>query len=147
MPCQSAGHAHPPDRHWALQFAEFKPNEFIRVVKNPDYWKPGRPYLDGIEWTIIPNRSTQTLAFIAGKFDMSFPYEVTLQSMREIQNQATNAICEMTPTPVAMNLLVNRDAAPFNDPDIRRAMQLTIDRKSFLDIMMGWLAGSRAPRN
>ena len=82
-----------------FKFAEFKPNEFIRVVKNPGYWKPGRPYLDGIEWTIIPNRSTQTLAFIAGKFDMSFPYEVTLQSMRDIQNQAPNAICEMTPTP------------------------------------------------
>src|SRR6516162_4634570 len=65
-----------------FKFGEFKPNEFIRVVKNPDYWKPGRPYLDGVEWTIIPNRSTQTLAFIAGKFDMSFPYEVTLQSMR-----------------------------------------------------------------
>ena len=75
-----------------FKFAEFKPNEFIRVVKNPDYWKPGRPYLDGIEWTIIPNRSTQTLAFIAGKFDMSFPYEVTLQSMRDIQSQSPNAI-------------------------------------------------------
>jgi ABC-type transport system substrate-binding protein len=118
-----------------FKFAEFKPNEYIRVVKNPDYWKPGRPYLDAVEWTIIPNRSTQTLAFIAGKFDMSFPYEVTLQSVRDIQKQAPNAICEMTPTPVAMNLLVNRDAAPFNDPDIRRAMQLTIDRKSFLDII------------
>src|SRR6266404_4139820 len=82
-----------------FKFAEFKPNEYIRVVKNPDYWKPGRPYPDGVEWTIIPNRSTQTLAFIAGKFDMSFPYEVTLQSMRDIQNQAPNAICEMTPTP------------------------------------------------
>jgi peptide/nickel transport system substrate-binding protein len=41
----------------------------------------------------------------------------------------------MTPTPVAINLLVNRDATPFDDPDIRRAMQLTIDRKSFLDII------------
>src|SRR5260370_11279460 len=135
VPRQFARHAHPPDRHWPFKFAEFKPNEYIRVVKNPDYWKPGRPYLDGVEWTIIPNRSTQTLAFIAGKFDMSFPYEVTLQSMRDIHNQAPNAICEMTPTPLAMNLLVNRDAAPFNEPDIRRAMQLTIDRKSFLDII------------
>src|SRR5215470_751013 len=75
-----------------FKFAEFKPNEYIRVVKNPGYWKPGRPYLDAVEWTIIPNRSTQTLAFIAGKFDMSFPYEVTLQSMRDIQNRAANAI-------------------------------------------------------
>ena len=34
----------------------------IKVARNPDYWKPGRPYLDGIEYTIIPNRSTAILA-------------------------------------------------------------------------------------
>ena len=33
-----------------FKFAEFKPNEVIKTVRNPDYWKPGRPYLDGIEW-------------------------------------------------------------------------------------------------
>ena len=33
-----------------FKFVEFKPNESIRVTRNPDYWKPGRPYLDGIEW-------------------------------------------------------------------------------------------------
>src|SRR6266404_7228923 len=30
-----------------FKFVEFKPNERITVTKNPDYWKPGRPYLDG----------------------------------------------------------------------------------------------------
>ena len=61
-----------------FKFAEYKPNDYIGLARNPDYWKAGRPYLDGIEWTIIPNRSTQTLAFIAGKFDMTFPYEATV---------------------------------------------------------------------
>jgi peptide/nickel transport system substrate-binding protein len=32
-----------------FKFVEFKPNEVIRVTKNRDYWKEGRPYLDGIE--------------------------------------------------------------------------------------------------
>src|SRR5437764_8465622 len=109
-----------------FKFVEFKPNEYIRLVKNQDYWKPGRPHLDGIEWTIIPNRSTQTLAFIAGKFDMSFPYEVTVQSMRDIQGQVPEAICELTPTPVAINLLVNRETAPFDDPDVLRALPFAI---------------------
>ena len=45
-----------------FKFVEFKPNQSIKVVKNPDYWKKGLPYLDAIEWTIIPNRSTQMLA-------------------------------------------------------------------------------------
>jgi peptide/nickel transport system substrate-binding protein len=118
-----------------FKFVEYKPNEYIKLTKNPDYWKPGRPYLDGIEWTIIPNRSTQALAFIAGQFDMTFPYEVTVQMMRDFAGQAPSAICELTPTPVAINLLVNRDNPPFDDTDIRRAMQLTIDRKAFLDIL------------
>src|SRR6202163_4543369 len=44
-----------------FKFLEFKPNESIKLVRNPDYWKPGRPYLDGIEYTIIPNHSTAIL--------------------------------------------------------------------------------------
>jgi peptide/nickel transport system substrate-binding protein len=56
-----------------FKFVEYKPNQDIKVAKNPDYWKPGRPYLDGVEYTIIPNRSTAMLAFVAGQFDMTFP--------------------------------------------------------------------------
>ncbi|MBV8399648.1 MAG: hypothetical protein JOZ17_13035, partial [Acetobacteraceae bacterium] len=118
-----------------FKFVEFKPNEFIKLAKNPDYWKPGRPYLDGIEWTIIPNRSTQTLAFITGQFDMTFPYEMTVQTMKDVQSQAADAICELDPTMVSFNLMVNRDKPPFDDPDIRMAMMLAMDRKAFLDIV------------
>jgi len=39
-----------------FKFVSYKPGESIRLTRNPDYWKPDRPYLDGIEWTIIPNR-------------------------------------------------------------------------------------------
>ena len=45
-----------------FKFVEFKPNEAIKVTRNPDYWKKGRPYLDGIEYTIIRNLSTAILA-------------------------------------------------------------------------------------
>jgi peptide/nickel transport system substrate-binding protein len=57
-----------------FKFVEYKPSQSIKVARNQGYWKPGRPYLDGIEYTIIPNRSTAILAFVAGKFDMTFPY-------------------------------------------------------------------------
>ncbi len=56
-----------------FKFVEFKTNELIKLASNPDYWKPGRPYLDGIEYTIMPNRSTAILAFVAGKFELTFP--------------------------------------------------------------------------
>ena len=33
-----------------FKFVEFKRNESIKFVRNPDYWKKGQPYLDAIEW-------------------------------------------------------------------------------------------------
>src|SRR6516162_7171299 len=116
-----------------FKLAEFKPNEAIKVRRNPEYWKKDRPYLDGIDYTIIKNPSTRVLAFIAGKFDMTTPYNLTIPLMRDIQNQAPQAICQLTPTNVARNLIVNRDKAPFDDPEIRQALALSLDRKAFID--------------
>src|ERR1700746_2348162 len=117
-----------------FKFVEFKPNEGIKLGRNPDYWKSERPYLDGIEYTIIPNRSTAILAFIAGKFDMTFPYEVSIPLVKQVKSQAPQAICEVKPMNGRANLLVN-PGPPFDNPVLRRALQLSLDRKSFIDIL------------
>ena len=118
-----------------FKFVEFKPNERITVARNPDYWKPGRPYLEGIEYTIVPNRSTAILAFIAGKFDLTWPYNVTPALLKDIQAQAPQAICEMRTQNGTANLLVNREKPPFDNADLRRAMAFALDRQSFIDIL------------
>ncbi|MBS0519334.1 MAG: ABC transporter substrate-binding protein [Proteobacteria bacterium] len=118
-----------------FKFAEFKRNQSIKLVKNPDYWKKGRPYLDGIEYTIIPSRATSTLAFIAGKIDLTFTGEITAPVLADIKKQAPWAQCEMLPTNTQANLLVNRDKPPFDNPDIRKAMVLSIDRSAFNTII------------
>src|ERR1700681_3874780 len=86
-----------------FKFVEYKPNQSIKVARNPDYWKPGRPYLDGIEYTIIANRSTAILAFVAGKFDMTFPYEVSIPLVKDVRSQMPQAVCEVTPLNFAPN--------------------------------------------
>jgi peptide/nickel transport system substrate-binding protein len=116
-------------------FVEFKPNEYIKVARNPDYWKRDRPYLDGIEYTVIPNRSTAILSFIAGKFDMTFPFEVTVPLLRDVKSQAPQAICELVPANASANLIINRDAPPFDNSEMRRALGLSLDRKAFIDIL------------
>ena len=118
-----------------FKFVEFKRNESIRLLKNPAYWKPGRPYLDAIEFTIIPNRSTAILSFVSGQNDVTFPYEMTIPLIKDIKAQAPQATCEVTTTNVSTNLLVNFDKAPFDNAEIRRAMALTLDRKAFTDIL------------
>src|SRR4051794_19380330 len=120
-----------------FKFVEFKPNEHIKVARNPNYWKPGRPYLDGIEYTIVPNRSTAILGFVAGQFDVTWPFSVSVPLLKDIKSQAPQAVCELRTTNGTTNLLVNRDAHPFDNPEIRRAMALALDRKAFIDIISG----------
>jgi peptide/nickel transport system substrate-binding protein len=118
-----------------FKLAEFKTNESIKLTRNPDYWKTGRPYLDGLEFIVIQNRSTAILAFIAGKFDMTLPYQVTIPLLKDVKSQVPKAICEVAPMNVSINLIVNRDSPPFNNPDIRKAMAMTLDRQAFVDIL------------
>ncbi|MBV9202486.1 MAG: peptide ABC transporter substrate-binding protein, partial [Alphaproteobacteria bacterium] len=119
-----------------FKFIEFKPNEYIRVSRNTDYWKKDRPYLDGIEYTIIKNLATATLAFVSGKFDMTFPYTLTIPLLKDVQRQLPQAICELTPDGgINRHILVNRDTPPFDNPDLRKAMALSLDRKAFIDIL------------
>src|SRR6516165_1467816 len=119
-----------------FKFVEFKPNERIRVMRNRDYWKQDRPYLDGIEYTIIRNPATAVLAFISGKFDMTFPYTLTIPLLKDVQSQTPQAICELTPIGgVNRHLLISRDKPPFDNLDLRRAIALSLDRKAFIDTL------------
>jgi peptide/nickel transport system substrate-binding protein len=129
-----------------FKFVEFKPNESIRVIRNPDYWKKDRPYLDGIEYTIIPSISTRILGFVAGKFDTVTG--VTVPLLKDVKSQAPQAVCEVVPTNVPRTLLVNPAAPPFDNRELRRAMALSLDRKSFIDIItlgMGDIGGVMLP--
>src|SRR6267378_1900105 len=128
-----------------FKFVEFKPNERIKVARNPEYWKPGRPYLDGIETTIIPNTGTRHLAFTAGKFDMLW---MAMPLLKEVRDQAPQARCDVVMDNNSRDLLINRAAAPFDKPELRRAMALSLDHQAFIDIMadgQGAVGGSILP--
>lgn len=131
-----------------FRFVEYRLNESMRLERNPNYWKPGLPYLDAIEYRIVPNRATRMLGFVAGTFDMTYPTDISPSLLRDLKKQDPNAICEMRRTNVDTNLIINRDAPPFNNPDIRKALALAIDRKAFNDIMnegQGRIGGSMLP--
>ena len=118
-----------------FKFVEFKGNESVKLVRNADYWRKGRPYVDAIDWRIVANRSTRVLAFIAGEFDMTFSLDLTVALVKDIKSQLPQAICELQPTNNTINLIVNRNAAPFDDPRMRSALALALDRKAFIDIL------------
>jgi peptide/nickel transport system substrate-binding protein len=113
-----------------FKFVEFRPNEQIRVARNAEYWKPRRPYLDGIEWRIVPNLATRILGFVAGSFDQVFG--VTIPLLQDLKSQAPQAVCDVFPANLLRTLLVNRTTPPFDNPELRRAMTY---RRSYLVLL------------
>jgi peptide/nickel transport system substrate-binding protein len=131
-----------------FKFVEYKPNETIKLTRNTDYWKPGRPYLDGIEFPIVASVATRNLMFIADNVDMTLSYGVSMPLLRDIKSQVADAICEMAVDNGARNLIINPARPPFDNPDLRRALSLTLDRKAFIDILVegqGQLGGAMQP--
>jgi peptide/nickel transport system substrate-binding protein len=129
-----------------FKFVEFRPNQDIKVARNPDYWKPGRPYLDAIEWTIVKDPATRLLQFFAGQSDVYFG--VSIPQLKDVAARLPQAICEVFPVNGSRNLIVNSTQPPFDNPALRRAMSLTLDRKAFIAIMnggKGQLGGAMEP--
>ncbi|MET4699721.1 peptide/nickel transport system substrate-binding protein [Constrictibacter sp. MBR-5] len=131
-----------------FKLVTYRQNERLVLEKNPDYFKKGLPYLDGIAYQIISSRSTRHLAFIAGEHDITFPTDVTVPTLKDLKAQAPNAQCTQRLNNNASNILVNQEAPPFDNPDLRRALALTLDRDAFNEIInegQGGIGGAMLP--
>ncbi len=118
-----------------FQFGELKRSEVLRLTKNPNYWKKGLPHLDGIDYRIINSRSTRVLAFIAKDLDMTFVSDITVAGLKDVNAKAPTAVCQFVPSNNTINMIVNAGAPPFDNPKVRKAMALAIDRAAFNTIL------------
>ena len=65
----------------------------------------------------------------------------------DVKNQMPSAVCDISPMNVAANVLMN-PVPPFDDLEVRRAVAMTLDRKSFIDILtqgQGDVGGAMQP--
>jgi peptide/nickel transport system substrate-binding protein len=66
---------------------------------------------------------------------MTFPTQLTVALEKDVKAQDSKAICELKPTNVSTNLIINRDKPPFDNADLRKAMALALDRAAFVKIL------------
>ena len=105
---------------------EFKPGVRTVGVRNENYWKPGRPYLDEIELIGIPDEPARVNALLSG--DVQLVLAVNARSTGRVKSTPGFSILE-TKSGLYTDLVMRQDAAPTNNPDFVMAMKYLIDRE------------------
>ncbi|MBI2917770.1 MAG: ABC transporter substrate-binding protein [Chloroflexi bacterium] len=119
-----------------FRIAKYTPGVAVDFEKNPNYWRKGIPYLDGLKGLIMPDFSMVAAAIRAGKLDFAEMFGVmpVSQSLKQSNPDLQFAWCPAT-SPNAFYL--PNDEAPFDNVQVRRAIAMALDRQAILKVNWG----------
>ncbi|MFL6042309.1 MAG: ABC transporter substrate-binding protein [Gaiellales bacterium] len=105
----------------------------IKLVKNPDYWQKGKPYLDSVTWTTVPTDATRELQLKGGQAQIDeFPPFSTIDTLKQTPGITMNLFPSTRTDYLPMNFKVK----PFDDVHVRRAISYAIDRQAMIDSVL-----------
>ena len=113
-----------------FKFVEWQRGNFIRMDRNEEYWKPGRPYLDSVIYRIIPDSQSRRLALESGQVLLSQASDIEpfdIPQLRQRPNLEVNTSGWEYFSPLSW-LELNHRVKPLDDARVRRAMSMAIDR-------------------
>jgi peptide/nickel transport system substrate-binding protein len=117
----------------------YRPNTGITLVRNPNYFLPGLPYIDRVEMVVDEDNASRTAAFLTGKYDLGWEFPGTINRTDWVQIKDTlkqkrpNLKTAEFPSNVMNHLSMRTDQKPFSDPRVRHAISLAIDRQAIID--------------
>ena len=111
--------------------SEWVPSSYIMMSKNPNYWNADAIKLDGIKFNLIEDSNAAYSAYQTG--EVLFIKDVPTE---EIPSLSGNSDFYVDPIIGTYYLSVNCDREPFNDPQVRKALSLAIDREYVAGTLM-----------
>lgn len=107
------------------RLADFKPSVRTVVTRNPNYYVPGKPYLERIEIIAIPDEVSRVNALLAG--DVHAAIAISPLSTRRIEPRPGYSVMT-TGSGLFTDLVMQLDRLPTGNPDFVKAIQYAIDR-------------------
>jgi peptide/nickel transport system substrate-binding protein len=124
------------------------PGEVLVLERNPDYWDHDAdgnalPFLDGIRVTYVPQKARETEEFLKGRLTCQF--EPPVEKLGELKDSLNSEgvprfVLQRVPALSTQFYGFRLQHPPFNDPRVREAFSLAIDRQMLVDSVLHGLA-------
>src|SRR3989475_5637308 len=129
---------------------EWRKGEYVELVRNPGYFVKGRPYLDGLKYFVIIERSTCQAAIQAGKVDVTFPSETSKTAAEQLKKAVPQLVITPYSQNVTDNIIMNVKKPPFDNPKIRLPESHSIDPRALIQtvhqgVAVGGASAAPAP--
>lgn len=106
--------------------ADWKPGQVIIVKRNPHYWDAARVRLNEIHFYPVDNADAEERAFRAGQLHIT--ENVPASKLRDYAKMPSSPL-DVAPSFATYAYVFNVTRPPFNDPRVRRAFSLALDRQ------------------
>ncbi len=116
-----------------FKLAEFGP-DYIRLVRNDDYWDEGLPYLDEVIIRQIPDPSTLRSALRTGQLDLIFGFGVDVTTAGAFAGLPGFQVVSVPGLNYSL-LGIQNARPPFDDVRVRQAISLAVDRWQIAEIV------------
>ncbi|MGI4943887.1 MAG: ABC transporter substrate-binding protein, partial [Janthinobacterium lividum] len=122
-----------------FRFVSYTPGDRLVLARNPDYFEPGLPKLDGVELRVIPEMSVKIAALQAGDIDVV--WDLPLDQVKTLGADSSLRV-DSLPTASWDGAIMNNLIPPFNDKRVRQAFHLAVDKADVVELT---LFGQGAP--
>lgn len=128
--------SHKPIGSGPFILKEYVPGNKAILVRNPDYFEEGLPYLDEVHQVYIKEYAAQVSALKTGEIDIM--YFAPVELIDELKADP-NINVMMVPAPSFQPIVMSVKNKPFNDVRVRQALRLALDRKAMMEAATGGL--------
>jgi peptide/nickel transport system substrate-binding protein len=112
-----------------FMFKSWTPGQQITLVRNPDYWDKGKPYLDRLIFQIMPDTNARVAALEAGDIDYIANYDMSISSLPRLKQNPQIVIGTDRGVARPLMLMFNTKNAALSNVQVRHALFEAINRQ------------------